>query len=101
MRIAIALQKNHWRNRRIQFWKLTHTNSMEMEEARHWLANDETAPEKRVLAREQVRQVWKAVEEMKNRQRSAFLLHYVEDLKVSEIALATGMNESTVKTHLY
>jgi RNA polymerase sigma-70 factor (ECF subfamily) len=66
-----------------------------------FLASREISPEQRVLAREQVGKVWEAVEGMKEQQRSVFLLRYVEDLKVSEIALATGLNESTVKTHLY
>ncbi len=101
MRIAINIQKDHWRSRRIQFWKLARNNSVNMDLVRDSLASDETSPEQRVLALEQVKQVWVAVDRMKERQRSVFLLRYVEDLKVSEIVLATGMNESTVKTHLY
>src|SRR5450432_4052226 len=27
MRIAINVQKDHWRNRRLQFWRTTRTNS--------------------------------------------------------------------------
>src|ERR1039457_2259318 len=38
MRIAINLQKDHWRNRRMQFWRQTQTNSVELDEASEWLA---------------------------------------------------------------
>src|ERR1700689_4444462 len=31
MRIAINLQKDHWRNRRMQFWRTTRTNSVDLD----------------------------------------------------------------------
>ena len=31
MRIAINLQKDHWRNRRMQFWRLTRTNAVDLD----------------------------------------------------------------------
>ena len=37
MRIAINVQKDHWRNRRIQFWRTTRTNSVDGDEASEWL----------------------------------------------------------------
>src|SRR6266566_828842 len=37
MRIAINLQKDHWRNRRLQFWRQTRTNSVDVAEAGDWL----------------------------------------------------------------
>jgi len=84
MRIAINLQKDHWRNRRMQFWRHTRTNSVDLE----------------VLAQERVAQVWKAVEGLSERQRTVFLLRFVEEQELSEIARATGLNEGTVKAHL-
>src|ERR1035437_1571076 len=30
MRIAINLEKDHWRNRRLQFWRRTRTNAVEL-----------------------------------------------------------------------
>ena len=33
MRIAINVQKDHWRNRRLQFWRTTRTNSVDVDEA--------------------------------------------------------------------
>ena len=37
MRIAINLQKDHWRNRRMQFWRQTRTNAVDLDEASEWL----------------------------------------------------------------
>jgi RNA polymerase sigma-70 factor (ECF subfamily) len=100
MRIAINLQKDHWRNRRMQFWKQTRTNSVDLDEARDWLPSGESSPEQRVLAKERVGQVWKSVEGLSERQRTVFLLRHVEEMELSEIARSTGLSEGTVKAHL-
>jgi RNA polymerase sigma-70 factor (ECF subfamily) len=100
MRIAINLQKDHWRNRRVQFWRYTRTNSVDMDEASEWLPSGERTAEQQLLAREQVGRVWKAVEALSERQRTIFLLRYVEERELSEIAQATGLSEGTVKAHL-
>ncbi len=100
MRIAINLQKDHWRNRRLQFWRHTRINSVDLDEASDWLPSGESSAEQQLLAREQVRQVWKAVAKLSERQRTVFLLRYVEERDLSEIAQATGLSEGTVKAHL-
>lgn len=100
MRIAINLQKDHWRNRRIQFWRKVKVNSVEMADFQEWLPSGGSSPEAQVAAREQVRQVWKAVYRLSERRRTVFLMRYVEDLKLSEIARITGLREGTVKAHL-
>jgi RNA polymerase sigma-70 factor (ECF subfamily) len=100
MRIAINLQKDHWRNRRMQFWRKTQTNTVELDEASDWLPSGERSVEQQLLARERVAQVGKAVEGLSERQRTVFLLRYVEERELSEIARATGLNEGTVKAHL-
>jgi RNA polymerase sigma-70 factor (ECF subfamily) len=100
MRIAINLQKDHWRNRRMQFWRQTRTNSVDLDEASEWLPSGESSAEQRMLARERVGQVWKAVEGLSERQRTVFLLRFVEEQELSAIAEATGLNEGTVKAHL-
>jgi RNA polymerase sigma-70 factor (ECF subfamily) len=100
MRIAINLQKDHWRNRRMQFWRLTQTNSVEMDEASEWLPNGERSAEQKLMAQERVAQVWQAVRGLSERQRTVFLLRYVEEQELSEIARATGLSEGTVKAHL-
>ncbi len=41
MRIAINLQKDHWRNRRMQFWRHTRSNAVDVDEASEWLPSGE------------------------------------------------------------
>ncbi len=100
MRIAINLEKDHWRNRRLQFWRKTQTNAVDLDEASEWLPSDERSAEQQVLAKEQVARVWKALSRLSDRQRSIFLLRFVEERELSEIAQATGLSEGTVKAHL-
>src|ERR1700735_2652146 len=61
MRIAINLEKDHWRSGRMQFWRHTRTNSVDLDEASDWLPSGERSAEQKMLAREQVGHVWKAV----------------------------------------
>jgi RNA polymerase sigma-70 factor (ECF subfamily) len=100
MRIAINLQKDHWRNRRLQFWRHTQNNAVDAGQASEWLPSEERSVEQQMMAREQVQQVWKAVERLSARQKTVFLLRYVEEMELKEIAQATGLNEGTVKAHL-
>ena len=100
MRIAINLQKDHWRNRRMQFWRHARTNAVDSDEASEWLPSGESSPEQQLLAREQVKQVWRAVEGLSERQRTVFLLRFVEEMEIAEIGRATGLSEGTVKAHL-
>ncbi|MFY9853919.1 MAG: sigma-70 family RNA polymerase sigma factor [Terracidiphilus sp.] len=100
MRIAINLQKDHWRNRRMQFWRHTRANAVDLSEASEWLPSGERSAEQQLLAQERVRQVSKAVAGLSERQRTVFLLRYVEEAELSEIARATGLSEGTVKAHL-
>src|ERR1035438_3651991 len=60
MRIAINLQKDHWRNRRLQFWRTTRTNAVDLDEASEWLPSGESSVEQQMLARERVKQGWQA-----------------------------------------
>ena len=100
MRIAINLQKDHWRSRRVQFWRRTHTNAVDADEASEWLPSGESSPEQQLLAREQVKHVWGAVDGLSERQRTVFLLRFVEEMEIAEIGRAMGLSEGTVKAHL-
>jgi RNA polymerase sigma-70 factor (ECF subfamily) len=100
MRIAINLQKDHWRNRRMQFWRQTQSNAVDLDEASEWLPSGERSAEQLLLAREQVKRVWQSVKGLSERQRTVFLLRFVDEMELSEIAHATGLSEGTVKAHL-
>jgi RNA polymerase sigma-70 factor (ECF subfamily) len=100
LRIAINLQKDHWRSRRLQFWKQTASNSVDADDASNWLPSGESSPEQQVVARDQVRLVWKAVKGLSERQRTVFMLRHVEEMDIREIADTIGLSEGTVKAHL-
>jgi RNA polymerase sigma-70 factor, ECF subfamily len=100
LRIAINLQKDHWRNRRLQFWKKTNANAVDVADASTWLPAEGSSPELQVMARDQVRLVWKAVEGLSERQRTVFMLRHVEEMEIHEIASTIGLSEGTVKAHL-
>jgi DNA-directed RNA polymerase specialized sigma24 family protein len=51
LRIAFNLQKDQWRNRRMQFWRQTQVNTVDLDAASDWLASAESSPEEQVLAR--------------------------------------------------
>ena len=99
-RIAMNLLKDNWRNQRLRFWRNVRSNSVEMDDARDWVASRESSPEAQAIARQRVARVWKAVEGMRGRQRTVFVLRFVEEMALGEIANATGLCEGTVKAHL-
>jgi RNA polymerase sigma-70 factor (ECF subfamily) len=100
LRIAINLQKDYWRSRRMQFWKTTSTNSVDAADAGAWLPSLESSPEQQTLAKDQVKQVWIAVKGLSERQRTVFMLRHVEEMDLHEIAETIGLSEGTVKAHL-
>ena len=59
------------------------------------------SPETLALFQEQVQAIWAAAAILPARQRTVFLLRFVEDMDLLEIAEVTGMKEGTVKTHLF
>jgi len=101
MQIAVNLVRDHSRNRRLQFWKRTRQTAFDAHGLERWVVDRGRDPEALTSSREQVRGVWKAAGELPEKQRTVFLLRFVEDLELLEIAAATGMKEGTVKVHLF
>lgn len=101
IRIAANLQKDHWRSRRMQFWQRIKSSTVALDDVSNWLPNCESSPEEQASARENVRLIWRIVGDLPERQRTVFLLRFVEDLKISEIAEVADLNVGTVKAHLH
>jgi RNA polymerase sigma-70 factor (ECF subfamily) len=97
IRIALNLVRDHARNRRFQFWRKAELVSSR--EIRDW-PDRGFSPEQKAAINEQVQAVWDATRTLSERQRTVFLLRYVEDLSVCEIAESTGLTESSVNVHL-
>ena len=98
MRIAVNLIRNHSRSRRFQFWKKAQQVN---NEAIHDWPDGSISPEERAAVNEQVQAVWEATKTLSERQRTVFLLRFVEDLDILEIAQAAGISESAVNVHLF
>jgi RNA polymerase sigma-70 factor, ECF subfamily len=98
MRIAVNLVRDHGRSRRFQFWRKA--PRVDSEEIRDWPARS-ISPEERAAVNEQVQAVWEATKTLSQRQRTVFLLRFVEDLDISEIAQSTGLTENAVNVHLF
>lgn len=101
MQIAANLLRDHEGNGRVKFWRRALGLGVDLADLRDWVPDRHGSPEELTLAKEQVQAIWKAVSHLSERQRTVFLLRFVEDLDLLEIAAITGMKEGTVKTHLF
>ena len=99
MRIAVNLVRDHQRSMKLRFWK--RAAMLDASEMSDRLPDTQSSTEHRLIAQERVATVWRAVETLSERQRSIFLLRFVEELELPEIAEAMRMNVNTVKSHLY
>jgi len=101
MRIAVNLVRDAARNRALRFWKLARASSVDPGDAGNLLRDRNISPEAMALLQEEVRAVWRSAERLPGKQKTVFLLRFVEDMDILEIAAATGMKEGTVKAHLF
>ena len=99
MRIAVNLVRDHQRSMKLRFWR--RAAMLDASEMSDRLPDTQSSTEHRLIAQERVATVWRAVETLSERQRSIFLLRFVEELELPEIAEAMRMNVNTVKSHLY
>lgn len=58
-------------------------------------------PEQRLLSKERQRQIGEAVQKLPDRQRLVFLLSHYDGRTPQEISVLTGLNESTIRVHLF
>jgi RNA polymerase sigma-70 factor, ECF subfamily len=101
MHIAANLVRDHEANSRLKFWKRRLRADLDPNDISDWIPDRQQSPEALALAKEQVETIWKAAARLSARQRTVFLLRFVEDMDLLEIAAVTGMKEWTVKTHLF
>jgi len=101
MHIAANLVRDHEANRRLKFWRRQLRSDVDPNDVSDWIPDQHQSPEALALAKEQVRAIWKAAASLPERQRTVFLLRFVEDMDLLEIAAVTGMKEGTVKSHLF
>jgi len=100
-RIALNLLRDHTRTNRFRFWRSVANTAVDAAEFASYIPDRISSTESALSAHQQVALVWKTVATLSERQRTVFLLRFVEELDLADIAQITGMPVSTVKTHLY
>src|SRR5207253_94345 len=98
IRIAVNLVRDQARNRRFQFWKKA--PRVRSEDIHEW-PDRGISPEEKAAMNEQVQTIWEATRTLPERQRTVFLLRFVEDLDTPEIAQTMGLTENAVNVHLF
>jgi RNA polymerase sigma-70 factor (ECF subfamily) len=101
MQIAANLVRHHESSSRLKFWRRTLQSDADVADLGRAVADQQQSPEQLALIQEQVQGIWNAAASLPPRQRTVFLLRFVEDMDLLEIAEVTGMKEGTVKTHLF
>ena len=101
MRIAINLLRDHTRTERFRFWKRAAAEALDTSDPSTYLPHNASSVESRLIASEQMALIWDTVNKLSPRQRTIFILRFVDDMGIHEIAENTGLPISTVKSHLY
>lgn len=101
MQIAVNLVRDWNRNRRLQFWKQARRSALDLDSAANWIPDGSVSPEERAAARQQVEAIWSVMDQLSERQRTVFLLHYMEEMDPAEIEAVTGITRAAIKVHLY
>jgi RNA polymerase sigma-70 factor (ECF subfamily) len=101
LQIAANLARDHESSSRLKFWRRSLHSAADVADLAAALPDHQHSPETQALIQEQVRAIWDAAAVLSARQRTVFLLRFVEDMDLLEIAEVTGMKEGTVKAHLF
>jgi RNA polymerase sigma-70 factor (ECF subfamily) len=97
VRIALNLVSDYRRNRRQSFWQRLLGSSRPDGMGMISLA---PSPERILLGREEADHVLALTASLSEQQRTAFLLRFVEELSLEEVAATMDIEVGTVKSHL-
>lgn len=101
IRIALNLARDHTRTGRFRFWKRVSANAVDVADVATLVPAHDCTAEEHLIAQQQVAAIWRTVNGLSSRQRSIFLLRFLEEMEIPEIADITGLPLGTVKSHLY
>jgi RNA polymerase sigma-70 factor (ECF subfamily) len=94
-----CLDRRKAKSRRDRWFVDTEVTSAD--EARASAAGPATDPEHRLLGRERRARIAAAIDRLDGRQRTVFMLCHYGDCTPREVSAVTGLNESTVRVHLF
>lgn len=101
MAIATNLVRDRTRTDGFRFWRQVRSSAVDAYAMESRLPCRRQTAEAEILTREKLRLIWATVDGLPGKQRTIFMLRFVEEMPVSEIAQITGLNLSTVKSLLY
>ncbi len=101
MRIAFNLVRDHTKSQKFRFWKNASATAVDAHDVSQHLPSGASSAEAQLIARERVEMVHQTLQELSDKQRSVFVMRFVEEMDLPAIAAVTGMSLPTVKTHLY
>ncbi len=99
--IANNLIRDRVRTKKFKFWSRVEATSIDLTDPAMTQVSEERSPESHLLTMERIRQVHRVVRELSMNQRRVFILKFLEEMDLNEIASVAGMPENTVKTHLH
>lgn len=100
LRIAVNLARDYGRSRRNSFWRRL-IGLEEVDAAPRQVWASAPSPERVLVARTELQEVWSAVASLPQQQRAIFLLRFAEEMSLAEIATVLRLRVGTVKTHLF
>lgn len=102
VRIAVNLARDHARSRRLAFWRLLGRRgpSGGSGDFAARVPDPGPLPERTLIARERLAAVWARVGRLPAKQRTCFLLRFVEEMPLLQIAQVMRLEVGTVKSHL-
>jgi RNA polymerase sigma-70 factor (ECF subfamily) len=99
--IALNVARDHLRSQRQSFWRRLVRGADHAQDASVAWSDPSPSAERSLLAREDVARVFARVGSLSPPQREAFVLRFVDERTVAEIASVLGVTEGTVKVHLH
>jgi RNA polymerase sigma-70 factor (ECF subfamily) len=101
LKIAVNLARDYRRSRLRELWHRLSSSCEEVADLGQRLPDPHASQERVLLGREEAANVWSAVEKLSPQQRAVFILRFVEEMSLEEIAEATSLKVGTAKTHLF
>ena len=100
LRIAVNLVRDHMKNRRTSFWRrLVGFGNEDAPEFQ--VRSQQPSPEHALMARAELQAVWDSLGYLSRQQREVFLLRFVEEMSLLEIAGILGLKVGSVKAQLF
>jgi RNA polymerase sigma-70 factor (ECF subfamily) len=96
-KIARNRVTDFYRKKRVLFFMGT-TDDLESE---NFETSEDDSPETEVYKKEFISLLKSLSKDLSKWEREIFLMRFIDDLDIRDIALALGKNENTIKTHLY